>query len=155
MVNLIREGAVSECFLDPHLTNCVLEFAWIRLVHMQIEGALNSPRAVRFCALTSAEEPLLRFSEDLPIILLFEATESEVLMKIRPDWKRAVPMKNLDEIADLICDFRIRLKTGPQDLFQQACGLNIGPLITSACGNDIRDYPNIQEQARSFSPIEG
>ncbi len=76
-------------------------------------------------------------------------------MLVNPAWRKIVRLEDYDYISKLWEDFTIRAGTEPRALFGQLTSLTVGPLVTSAVGQDLSVLPELQALVKDFVDICG
>jgi len=89
-----------------------------------------------------------------PVILLALRDEAgHVRVVVHPLLTSLVRKEDLVYLQSLLQDFLTRAEFDPGGLFNQLSSLGVGPLVTQAVGEDLRDYPTLQELASEFEPL--
>lgn len=106
----------------------------------------------RFCAL----EYRAQHGSDTPwrppqvIVLVLRDVTSKLCFLVHPELRKIVQIEDVGYIQSLLRDFLERAKLYPEELFQQTSSLGVGPLVTYVVGQNLQDYPELQEFYTSF-----
>lgn len=87
------------------------------------------------------------------IALVTSSYNGEVGIRVHPEWERIVLPVDRKYLEDLFGDFRMRVKSDPDALFQQLSDLSVGPLVTREAGSDWTANPAYLRLAEWFRKI--
>ena len=109
----------------------------------------------RFCVLQYIASGGEGDRVDSPTIIavVTSAQDGEVAIRVHPECEKIVLPIDWEYMEALFRDFRMRIRSDPDALFQQLSDLSVGPLVTQEVGLDLAAYPEYLRMAEWFEEI--
>jgi hypothetical protein len=106
----------------------------------------------RFCALEyrpSGWDGPTQVSSPV-ILFVLRNRRGDLQFRVHPEWRLIVQSKDLLYLQSLFQDFLERAQGEPEKLLVQVSSLGVGPLVTKACGADLKAHPELHELSSAF-----